>query len=305
MSGAGILPMADKITLTDRKLKSLGPSNKRYEIMDSVVPGFGVRVAPSGKRTFILISRFGGSKNPTRRALGEYGVLSLEQAREKAREWIALKDKGVDPTIQQERSRRAEIAKQRTSFESVAEEFLKRHVKGQRTAKDSEREIRKELIGRWGKRPITEITRSDVISLIEEIADRPAPYYAHLILGHLRSLFNWAIARDTYGLVGSPCDRLKPAKLIGEKKPRKRVLSDAEIEALWRVTEAIGYPFGPLYRTLLLTGARKNEVAAARWNEFDFDKMLWVIPPERFKSNETHLVPLTKDLVSILESLPR
>src|SRR5262245_27376717 len=79
--------------------------------------------------------------------------------------------------------------------------FLKRHVKGQRRAKDTEREIRKELINRWGERPITEITRSDVISLIEEIADRPAPYYAHLILGHLRSLFNWAIARDTYGLV--------------------------------------------------------------------------------------------------------
>jgi hypothetical protein len=65
-----------KTTLTDRKLKALPPakSGTRYEVMDSVVPGFGVRVTPSGKRTFVLVGRFGGSQNPTRRALGEDGA---------------------------------------------------------------------------------------------------------------------------------------------------------------------------------------------------------------------------------------
>ena len=72
----------------------------------------------------------------------------------------------------------------------------------------------------------------------------------------------------------SPCDRLKPAALIGAKQPRQRTLNDAELRALWQASETLGYPFGPLYRLLLLTGARKSEVAGARWSEFDLSQSL-------------------------------
>jgi integrase len=65
-----------------------------------------------------------------------------------------------------------------------------------------------------------------------------------------------------------------------------------------------GYPFGPLYRLLLLTGARKSEVAGAQWSEFDLDKRVWVVPPERFKSNATHLVPLSDHAMTVLLSVP-
>ena len=129
----------------------------------------------------------------------------------------------------------------------------------------------------WGAKPVTEITRRDVVKVVEFIADRGAKYQAHNVLGHVRAFFNWAINRGIYGLETSPCDRLKPAALIGERAPRQRVLSDAEIAALWRVTGGQApdnqmiefYPFGPLYRLLLLTGQRKAEVAGARWREFD------------------------------------
>ena len=164
--------------------------------------------------------------------------------------------------------RRLELRKQATTFASVADDFIERHVKGQRKAVDTEREIRKELIAYWADRPVASIAREDVIALVEAIARRPAPYTAHIVLGHIRSLFNWAINRGTYGLETSPCDRIKPASLIGAKQPRQRTLSDAELRALWQASETIGYPFGPLYRLLLLTGARKSEVAGARWSEF-------------------------------------
>jgi integrase len=141
--------------------------------------------------------------------------------------------------------------------------------------------------------------------LVESIAKRPAPYLAHVVLGHARSLFNWAINRGAYGLETSPVDRIKPAALIGAKEPRQRVLNDAEIAAVWRGSEALGYPFGPLYQLLLLTGARKNEVAGANWSEFDLKKKIWTVPPERFKSNASHLVPLSDQAVAILEALPR
>jgi integrase len=299
--------MNRKRTLTDRALKALKPakSGTLYDVIDTVVPGFGVRVSQTGRRTFVLVGRFPGGKNPTRRALGEYGALTLEQARSKARNWLELIRKGIDPKVQEERGRREELRKQQTTFEAVAEDFIERHVKGQRKAKDTEREIRKELISRWKARPISEIARDDVVRLVEEIADRPAPYLAHIVLGHIRSLFNWAINRGTYGLESSPCDRLRPAALIGPKEPRQRVLEDAELTSIWRSSEILGYPFGPLYRLLLLTGARKGEIAGARWREFDLGKGVWTVPPERFKSNATHLVPLSVQASAVIEALPR
>ena len=132
-----------------------------------------------------------------------------------------------------------------------------------------------------------------MVGLIESIARRPAPYTAHIVLGHARSLFNWAINRGTYGLETSPCDRVKPSTLIGAKQPRQRVLNDAELASLWNNSDTLGYPFGPLYKLLLLTGARKSEMAGARWKEIDLKKKLWTVPPERFKSNASHLVPLS------------
>ena len=106
------------------------------------------------------------------------------------------------------------------------------------------------------------------MTLVEAIADRPAPYQARNVFGTFNVFFNWAIDRGKYGLEASPCDRLKPGRLIGEKKPRQRVLTDDEIFALWRATSRLGYPYGPLFRLLLITGQRKSEVAEARWREF-------------------------------------
>ena len=208
----------------------------------------------------------------------------------------------------------------------MVEDFLKRHVKGQRRAAKVEREIRRELIPAWKDKQVTQITRGDVVALVEAIADRPAPYQARNVFGHVSVFFNWAIDRGKFGLEASPCDRLKPGRLIGEKKPRQRVLSDDEIFALWRATSRLGYPYGPLFRLLLITGQRKAEVGEARWIEFhpelarmlrerkpgeaidwsEVDRQLkvWTVPPERFKSNSSHLVPLTDDALTVLETLP-
>jgi len=209
---------------TDRTLKAFKPIKKRYDVMDTDVPGFGVRVTERGQRTFILIARYPGSSNPTRRAIGEYPALSLEKARERARHWRDLVRQGIDPKTEEDRLRRLELRKQQTTFAAVAEDFLERHVKGQRKERDAEREIRKELIAHWGERPIASITREDVVALVDAIARR-APYLAHNVLAHVRSLFNWAINRGTYGLETSPCDRLKPSALIGPKQPRQRILN--------------------------------------------------------------------------------
>jgi integrase len=296
-----------KLNLTDRNVKALKPASdgKPYDVRDSVVPGLRIRVMGTGALSFVLLARFPGSPHPTRRALGPYGKLTLEQARAKAREWYSLIAKGVDPVAEDERTRQAALRQQENSFAAVAEQFIKRHVSKTRKGPIVERELRREFITRWGTRSITDVTQHDVVAVIDEVVDRGAPYQAHNLLGHIRTLFNWAIARGIYGIDRSPCDRLRPAAVIGKKLARHRVLDDEEWRSFWRATGRLGYPYGPLFRMLAFTGQRKNEVAEARWSEFDLAQKLWTIPATRMKASSAHVVPLSDDVIAILQSLPR
>src|SRR5262249_38073765 len=123
-----------KKNLTDRKVKSLKRDEGRedrlghYDTWDAVVPGLGVRTSKTGRRTFVLMARYPGSSNPTRRALGVYGELTIEAARKKAREWLELIRKGIDPKAAEEAARRAAFRRQENSFTAVAEEFIRRHL---------------------------------------------------------------------------------------------------------------------------------------------------------------------------------
>ena len=112
-------------------------------------------------------------------------------------------------------------------------------------------------------------------------------------------MFKWA--RDRGIIETNPIADLKgPAPLAS----RKRVLSAGEIRALWTSTAALDWPFGPLYRLLLLTGQRREEVAAMHWSEIDMRRAVWTIPPERTKNGEEHEVDLAPQALAILESLP-
>ncbi len=159
--------------LTDRGLKALkpAPDGKSFDVMDGIVPGFGVRVLASGRRSFILVGRYPGSRNPTRRALGAYGALELEKAREKARCWLALLEKGVDPQTQEQRERQAKERLRKNTFEAVAEDFIKKKLRSERKGDEVERDIRREFIPSWGSRPITELTRRDIRDAIEAKMD--------------------------------------------------------------------------------------------------------------------------------------
>jgi len=303
-----------KQNLTDRTLKSLerkpAAKGKTRDHMDSVVPGFGVRVSETGRRTFILVARYPGSKNPARRALGEYGALTLEKARDKAREWIDLIRRGIDPADEQERQRLAEQRKRENSFAAVAEAFIA-YIKRQklRTGDTMARNLRQTFVQRWASRSITEINSHDIRRVIREAVERGSTYQAFHDFALIRRLFNWAIGTDEYGLESNPCDRLNTKDMIGERYARDRVLSDDELRALWRTTDRLSYPYGPLYRILALTGLRLGEVCGARWSEFDLERREWTIPAERMKKvkggAKPVMVPLTDAMLDVLESLPR
>jgi integrase len=296
-----------KRTLNDRLIRALKPAAAgcRYEVKDIVVPGLAVRVTDNGRRTYILRRRYPGSTHANRRALGDCGVISLDDARTKARAWLEMIARDVDPRTQEERQRQAERGKRRNTFAAIAEDFIRDKLPGERKGWEAERDIRREFLPVWGKRPIAEITARDVRDIIKAVKDRGTLYQAHNLFVLARRLFSWTIDQHVYGLETSPCDRLKPKALVGKRSARTRVLTGDELGALWKAAESLGYPYGPLFRMLALTGQRKSEVAEARWSEFDLGHKLWTIPAERMKADAAHVVPLTDDVIEILTSLPR
>ena len=298
--------------LTDRFLKSIKPAKAgdRDDHPDKEVSGLLVRVTESGHRSFTLLARYPGSGNPTRRALGEYPSMGLEEAREKAREWRKLIKRGVDPAVAEERERQAELQKQATTFASIAEDFIKEKLPGERKGREIERDIRRNLLPAWGHIPASDISDLDVIGVIKakkSQAKRGAQ--ARNLISTTNRLFKWAKAQRKYGLAANPCAELEPKELLGEKATGSRVLSDDELFALWRCANRLGYPYAAIYRTLVLTALRLNEAADASWSEFDLRNRVWVIPAARMKGkNEKareHAVPLTDDLLNILNGLPR
>jgi integrase len=296
-----------RINLTDRFIKSrkAAPLGKRNEFPDAIVPGLYLRVTDRGHKSFALVARYPlYPLHPTRRALGDCGALTLAEARQKAREWLQLIARGVDPQIAEERQRAAQLRRQANTFAAVAADFIERHAKKLAKADDAETVIEREFTSRWGPRPITDVTAHEVSAAIRAIVKRGAPYQAHNAFGYIRRLFNWAIATGEYGVETSPVERLKPGELIGKREARKRVLDDAELEWVWEATGELGYPYAPLIRMLMLTGQRKSEVAEMRWCEVDFGKALWTIPAERMKGDAAHVVPLPPTAVELLKSVP-
>jgi integrase len=306
-----------KTLITDRTLRGLkpAPASKRTVIWDTAVPGLCVRVTDKGAASFNVMRRVKGDAVPIRRMLGIAWTVPfpagqplpypLATAREDARAMVLDMAHGIDPKEKEAGRKRDQAAKRANSFAAVAGEFIAKHVRKLRSAHDVESAIRRELIAKWGERPITEISRRDVVELVEAIADSGRPYAAHRIFAYASKLFAWAMARHLYGIETSPCGGVKTSEIAGKKEPRQRVLTDAEIKALWLATGGMSYPAAPFVRLLLLTGQRLREVAGMTWAEVDIDAALWTIPPERMKGDAAHEVPLAAASVAILKGLPR
>jgi integrase len=157
----------------------------------------------------------------------------------------------------------------------------------------------KEVVAGWKGRRLSQITRAHVQDMLDEIIDRGAPIRANRVFAQFRKMCRWAISR---GIIDrSPCEGLTAPS---PETRRHRVLSDDEIRLSWLAFESIGWPFGAIGRLLLLTGARRDEVAGMRWQEIESLRS-WTIPKERTKNKRPHEIPLSHAAVEIIATLPR
>jgi integrase len=327
-----------KAALTDRAIKAAKPKARPYDKHDAVVPGLALNVLPSGIKRFVLIKRFPGGKHPTRRALGAYGALSLEGARNKTRAWLELIGKGVDPANEDARLRREADARRAITFAAVVEDYIRAAVLGSgkrpnhRTADETIRTLREVLVPLFGHRPITELTALEMLAPIKTIAEigtdralvrlgvrkalrrpghkpRSTPSQAHGLFALLRMVFNWASDPQMhYGLDRSPLDRVRLDRQgLAAPAPRKHTLNDEELAALQMAIARLDPPRRQMYQVVLLSGLRIEEVAGACWTEIQDD--VWIIPAERMKGKNSqaraHLVPITTALRKVFDGTPK
>ena len=150
-----------RLVLTDRRVAALKPRPKRYFVFDGVVPGLCVDCTPAGHKSFMLRARFPGGRHAVRRLLGEVGVISLEAARDTARQWLELLSRGLDPQRELAERKRRAANEQALTFSVVCASYFQ-HLRG-RQAERSRKEIERELLPLWGERRIGDISKGDVI----------------------------------------------------------------------------------------------------------------------------------------------
>jgi integrase len=271
------------------------PARGRLEYWDRALPGFGLRITDRGAKSWTVLYRVHGRLR--RATLGAYPALSLAVARGRARQVMAEVAKGNDPATAKAEERRREA----DLFQAVAAEFVERHCKPHnRGWQRQDRDLKREFLPVWRDRPIASITRRDIFELLDKIADRTSLRRANRYLALVKKLFNWCLERGY--IEASPVANIKPP---GKEVSRDRVLSDAELRLVSRCCEAIGWPFGDLFRLLILTAQRLGEVSSMRWRDIDLDKGMWTLPRHIAKNAVGNEVPLSPAAIAILRRVPR
>jgi integrase len=264
---------------------------------DDALPGFGFRIRSSGgqlRRSWVVqYRRAGGTR---RLLLGSAEVLSANRARAAAKEVLAKVALGEDPQA----DKIARRAQDEHTLRAVAGDYLAARAKVVRP--NTYRELERYLTGAHFKplhnMAIDQITRRDVAARVAKITTESGSPAAARARAALSAMYAWALG---HGLceVNPVVGTIAPENA----QPRERVLSDAELIALWRACR--DDDIGRVVKLLMLTGQRRSEVGGMRWSEIDIDMGTWTLPAARTKNGRAHTLPLPAMALDIIASIPR
>lgn len=271
---------------SDKAVQHLPSRDKAYDLREG--EGFGIRVFPSGQKTWFFLYRIHGKRCFLN--LGSYPAVSLAEARIKHKSAALLLSRGINPLAVEVEQK--EAIRSAPTVKDLADDFLAKHVsnKAPRAAANDRYALYRDVVPAWGSRKAREIRRKDAIALLEKVAARAKGQVPNT-LKVCKKMWNWAIDREICEV--NPFLRID---LPGCKpKSRDRTLSEEEISQLWkRVTTEEAPGTSEIRRALLLilvTAQRPGEVAGMHRREIDGH--WWTIPAERVKSNRSQRVYLT------------
>jgi integrase len=288
---------------TDAQLKGLKPSNKRRILYEDGGKGFGIRVEPSGRKSFFLEFRFGEGKERRNRiiTIGQFPRVTLTKARSIAGQYLDQIEHGIDPATKKQTTKVAN--RNALTVNDLVEEYLEKWAKvkkKERSWREDERLLNKDIVPVMGRKKAKDIRRRDIVLLLDEIVDRGAAITANRVLAVTRKMFNFAVGRDI--IDASPCVQIPtPSK----ENRRERNLSEDEVKIFWNKLDdaKISREIKLALKFLLVTCQRKSEVIEAEWSEIDFKTKWWTIPAGKAKNKQTHRVPLTPMAIEILNEI--
>ena len=282
--------------LTKREIDAAtytGENNARHVLWDDEVPGFGVRLFPSGKKSFVLSYRTAGRKRMM--TIGTYGALTLDQARKAARGELAkVETQGADPLADREKERRGE------TLADLCAAYMERHGNAKKSAAEDQRRIDRHILPKWRTLKAAAIIRADVAALHAKIG-KAHPYEANRTLALLSKMFElarrWGFVPDGHPNPARDIDRFKEHK-------RDRWVTPAELPALAQaINEEPNQSARFALWLYLLTGARKSELLQAQWSHVDWDRSEIKIPDT--KAGHAHFIPLSGPALALLREIPR
>lgn len=299
-----------RVRFTPALLEMRPPKTGRVERRDDLSP-LWLRVTARGERSFAVRVRIKGQPQPVRLTYPDRAHISTLAA---AREWALKTDRecrdGIDPrAVQREREASAAAGRQqseRHAFEKIAAAFLatngvhKKNARGwkPRTLKEYERAINARLVPQWKGRTIHSITRDEITDFLAEVAEA-APVTANRVLAVLGAMMNWYQLQRGSNFTSPIVRGMAPT----EETARDRIMSDDELRLVWHVAGRTG-TFGRIVRILLLTGARKSEIAAMRHSQIG-DDGIWELPGTNTKNWAPLYLPLSRDALDVIAAQGR
>jgi integrase len=281
-------------TLTDKGVAALKLRSQRYAEPDPQLAGHYVRVQPSGSRSFVVVTRDPSTGKQVWATLGPTDLLTINEAREKARTAIKRIRAGL-PAFEAPPNKPA-------TFQDIAAQWLKRHVGVKRLRSEGEvtRLLHAHVFPAWKGRPFLSIRRSDVATLLDEVEDDHGARQADYVLAIVRGVMNWYATRhdDYVPAIVKGMRRTNP-----KERARARVLDDAEIQAVWQAAEADG-TFGALVRLLLLTAQRRGAVLRMQREHISEDGT-WAIPSEPREKGNAGILLLPPAALDVIRAQPR
>lgn len=282
--------------ITKSSIDAAQPGEKDRLLWDDRLSGFGIKITPKGTKVFVYQYRLGGRGSPVRRfTIGKFGAITAEQARREA-ETLALKvAQGVDP--QHVKAEAARIAID-LAFGAYVERFHAAYLVKEWPAsqRDALTLLRRYAVPVLGSKPLPEITRKDITSALARVQGKVAT--ASLLFATLRRMMRWAVNQGD--IERSPMEGMDaPAKAPS----RDRVLTDEELRLVWQASATLGYPFAHIVRLLILTGARREEVASLNWAELSREEAVWSLPSSRSKNGIASRQPLSTLAMAELDAL--
>lgn len=288
---------------TDKWINSLKQKDKNYRVWSDELSGYGIRVSPKGKKTFIYRYKFKGESRLL--TIGSYPKITLAKANKIYADYADKVDKGKDPWAETREEKRRKVRS--PTVKEFTETYIKQYCVGtnpeqprKRTWQADQNILKKDVIPAIGHIKMQDVARIDIRNIINSVYDRGSEVMSNRVLSCINKLFAFAVDEDVIDV--NVCSGIKKK---GKEVARERILSHGEIKQLWKelekweVEDKKKSSVVAIIKFLLISGQRLGEVRTMEWSELNGN--VWGLPGNKTKNKLAHIVPLPPLAMKIIE----